>query len=669
MISSNIAITERQETAAGRSTILVAVLLVVAVSIGFMLMPTMAQAASSSTSNYNTWVTDGVVEAIVNYNGITYIGGGFTRVGPVGGPMQTRNNIAAIDATTGAATSWNPHANGGVYSLAISGTTVYVGGGTFTTIGGKTRNNIAAINATTGAATSWNPHANGGVISLAISGTTVYAGGTFTTIGGKTRNNIAAINATTGNATSWNPDANGGVYSLAISGTTVYAGGTFTTMGGQARSYFAEFDSMVIPSTWYLAEGTIAWGFGCYITIQNPNAAAVTAKVTYMPTGAANKTETVNLPARSQTTLTNDHLVSLLGQVDFSTKVESLDATKTIAVDRTMTWTGPGASSPEAHSSIGVTSPARTWYLPEGSTNWNFECWLLIQNPNAATAHCTVTYMTADAGPKVVSHDVPANARASFSMAKDIGAADASIKVVSNVPVIPERAMYRNNRREGHDSIGTTTPASDYYLAEGTSAWGFTTYVLVQNPNSAPDTVTITYMTPSGSKTPVPSYTMPPNSRMTVRVNDVLPNTDFSTQVHGSLPVIAERSMYWGAGTPLGEACHDSIGMASAHTTFYLPDGQTLQGRETWTLVQNPNAVPVSVEVSYLPAGGGTTLTVPATIKPDSRMTFNMADKVPNGRASIMVTSKTPGKKIMVERSMYWNSRGAGTDTIGGYGD
>ena len=31
-----------------------------------------------------------------------------------------------------------------------------------------------------------------------------------------------------------------------------------------------------------------------------------------------------------------------------------------------------------------------------------------------------------------------------------------------------------------------------------------------------------------------------------------------------------------------------------------------------------------------------------------------------------MVTSKTYGKKIMVERSMYWNNRGAGTDTIGG---
>jgi hypothetical protein len=34
-----------------------------------------------------------------------------------------------------------------------------------------------------------------------------------------------------------------------------------------------------------------------------------------------------------------------------------------------------------------------------------------------------------------------------------------------------------------------------------------------------------------------------------------------------------------------------------------------------------------------------------------------------------MVRSLTSDKKIMVERSMYWNGRGAGTNTIGGYSD
>jgi hypothetical protein len=58
------------------------------------------------------------------------------------------------------------------------------------------------------------------------------------------------------------------------------------------------------------------------------------------------------------------------------------------------------------------------------------------------------------------------------------------------------------------------------------------------------------------------------------------------------------------------------------------------------------------------------------TIAANSRQTFNMAQHSGIiGRASVIATSKTPGKKIMVERSMYWNNRGAGTDTIGGVGD
>jgi hypothetical protein len=377
---------------------------------------------------------------------------------------------------------------------------------------------------------------------------------------------------------------------------------------------------------------------------------------------------TITLPAESQTTV---NPADKLGAKDFSTRVVCTEG-KTIAVDRTMSWTGPGAASPEGHSSVGVTSPAKTWYLPEGSSAWGFECWLLIQNPNASAATCTVTYMIEGASPVVTTHTIPANSRQTFSMASDIGNKDASIKVTSNVPVIPERAMYRDNRREGHDSIGTTSPATDYYLAEGATGYnvGYVTYVLVQNPQDSPNNVAITYMTPSG-QVAGPSFTMGANSRKTVKVNDVLPpDTDVSTHVHGSAPLIAERSMYWGAGTPLGEACHDSIGMDAPHTTFYLPDGQTSEGRETWTLVQNPNSSPVTVQISYLTSSGKGDVLKTETIPANSRKTFNMASHSGiNGRASIMVTCKTSGKKIMVERSMYWNNRGAGTDTIGGYGD
>ncbi|MHB8893932.1 MAG: hypothetical protein ACYC99_01980 [Candidatus Geothermincolia bacterium] len=439
---------------------------------------------------------------------------------------------------------------------------------------------------------------------------------------------------------------------------------------GQSAARANAFTVNSVASTWYLAEGTTAWGFSTYISIENPNGSTVKANVTYMPAGRSNQAEVISLPPGSQTTLTNDHLVGVMGgQTDFSTRVECDDPAKPISVDRTMTWTGAGASTPEAHSSVGVTAPATTWYLPEGSSDWGFESWLLIQNPGDTEAGCQVTYMIDGEAPVTAPHPVPAHSRASFNMADDCGAKDASIKVVSNVPVIPERAMYKNSRREGHESIGTTTPAADFYLAEGTTAWGFTTYVLIQNPNPDSAEITVTYMTPSGAR-PQSPFNMGANSRKTIRVNDVagMGSTDFSATVHGSKSIIAERAMYWDNGT--GEACHDSIGMSSPHTTFYLPDGEAGNNVETWTLVQNPNSSPVAVDVTYLTPSGTGNVTRHENIPARSRKTFNLAEHSGiTGRAAIMVTSLTEGKKIMVERSMYWNNKGAGTDTVGGFSD
>ncbi len=97
--------------------------------------------------------------------------------------------------------------------------------------------------------------------------------------------------------------------------------------------------------------------------------------------------------------------------------------------------------------------------------------------------------------------------------------------------------------------------------------------------------------------------------------------------------------------------------------------GQTSDGRETCTLVANPKDTDTTVEIGYLTPDGQGNVVFQETIGPNFRMTYPMADKGTGGRAAVLVTSKTTGNKIMVERAMYWNSRGAGTDTIGGYSD
>jgi hypothetical protein len=109
-----------------------------------------------------------------------YAGGNFTNIGG-----QPRTNLSAIDSA-GAATAWNPGAGGAVVSpsvstIAVSGSTIYVGGW-FATAGGQSRSNVAALDST-GAATAWNPNANGAVYALAVSGSTIVTGGDFTSIG------------------------------------------------------------------------------------------------------------------------------------------------------------------------------------------------------------------------------------------------------------------------------------------------------------------------------------------------------------------------------------------------------------------------------------------------------------------------------------------------------
>jgi Tol biopolymer transport system component len=200
---------------------------------------------TSDGSLDTTWDPDanGSVYALAASESTVYAGGQFTTIGG-----QNRNEIAALDAVTGAATVWDPNADSTVLTLAVGDSAVYAGGA-FTTIGGQSRDYVAALDPVTGNATSWNPDADGSVGTLTLSGSVLYAGGSFATIGGQSRSHIAALDLTTGLATSWNPDAGGLVSALAVSGTTVYAGGSFTTIGGQARNRIAALDAQTGAAT------------------------------------------------------------------------------------------------------------------------------------------------------------------------------------------------------------------------------------------------------------------------------------------------------------------------------------------------------------------------------------------------------------------------------------
>ena len=183
------------------------------------------------------------VSALAVSESTVYAGGHFETIGG-----QARIGVAALDARTGAATTWAPQLTRGyfyafpaVLAMAVSGSTVYMGG-TFSIVGGQRWDNFAAVDAATGAVSPSIVRMDLGVTALAASGTTVYVGGAFRRID-KLRRSIAALDATTGAITPWDAHADGIVDALAVSGRRLYVGGTFRSMGGRSRFSIAALDA------------------------------------------------------------------------------------------------------------------------------------------------------------------------------------------------------------------------------------------------------------------------------------------------------------------------------------------------------------------------------------------------------------------------------------------
>lgn len=195
------------------------------------------------------------VAALDVVGNVLYVGGNFSQIA-----SADRNRVAALDATSGSALSWNPDARGtlgdenrAVKAIAAScGGTVYVGG-TFKRISGVDRPYLAEVEpvgtANAGQPTSWDPQVTSAeaVNALVSYGSTVYVGGNFSTIGQATHQNLAALDAGTGLAvSSWNPSADQTVQAVGLSadGQTLYAGGIFTNVGGADRAGLAALQAV-----------------------------------------------------------------------------------------------------------------------------------------------------------------------------------------------------------------------------------------------------------------------------------------------------------------------------------------------------------------------------------------------------------------------------------------
>ncbi len=195
---------------------------------------------------------DGSVNDLVIRNGLLYVGGEHTRIGG-----QSRPYVASLDISTGAITAWNPALDGRVARIEVAGGNVYLAGSSyrgFESVGGQPRKWLAAVNATTGAVSPWNPDPDFPVYDVHAAGGMLYVAGLFTSIGGVPRPVLASFTLPSGLLSSWAPPVMNGfgdaIGAIAVS-ETVFAVGwfRFAGRGPEGAGAFAAADGSVVA--WY----------------------------------------------------------------------------------------------------------------------------------------------------------------------------------------------------------------------------------------------------------------------------------------------------------------------------------------------------------------------------------------------------------------------------------
>ncbi|HEX2988700.1 MAG TPA: glycosyl hydrolase family 18 protein, partial [Chloroflexota bacterium] len=361
-------------------------------------------------------------------------------------------------------------------------------------------------------------------------------------------------------------------------------------------------------TTLYFAEGSTASPFDSWFLLQNPAQSPASATVTFMRDDGSAESRRYDLPPTSRLSIFANQIVP---NSAFSTMVES---SQTILAERAM------YAGFDGHDVTAVTSPSRLWYFAEGATTQPFHSWLLLQNPNQAATTAKVRFLLENGSVVEQGQFLPPRSRVSLFVNQILPDAAFSTKVESEQPIIAERAMYRFPGNAATAVTGVAAPSRNWYFAGGMPSGRnqpFDSWLLLQNPGSAPVTASITLFTPDGQQTAFQQF-LPPTSRQSLFLNQLTSASSYGIRVEATGEIIAERSIYLNATTASGnqlQGAHATQGAPEMGKVWALPEGSTASPFTERISVLNPHASPRSVRFEFMLENGQTQIQN-ATIQP-----------------------------------------------------
>ena len=307
-------------------------------------------------------------------------------------------------------------------------------------------------------------------------------------------------------------------------------------------------------------------------------------------------------------------------------------------------------------------SPATSsFYFAEGFTGDNFQEYLCIGNPGERDAVVDVSYIFSDGTTRDVAYDVPRESRVTIDVNAAAGTGrEVSIEVRSAEPGLTvERPMYfdyMDRWSGGSDVFGASSPAKEWYFAEGTTLSGFDQYVTVLNPGQAAADLRFHYMK-EGEGEKVVQGRVEARSRSTfVTREQVGDGKNVSLFLESSADIVAERSVYFdykGLNSGSWTGGDSVMGTTSASTQYYFAEGTTRAGFEEWLCLQNPGPGDITVDASYqLGPGQGDPVEKSYKLPARQRLTVSVNREIGPDKDCSVYLSGTDG--FIAERPMYF---------------
>lgn len=306
--------------------------------------------------------------------------------------------------------------------------------------------------------------------------------------------------------------------------------------------------------------------------------------------------------------------------------------------------------------------PYFSYVLAEGVTGSFFRTDVAVANPNIDAA--TVQWrLSTEEGVVAVRDAVLAPMSRTVLVLNDVPELDdrsvaVEVRSLDALPLAVERTTTWDATGYGaHASSAVSSPSTRWFFAEGSQGF-FDTFLLIVNPGADSAEVDVDFLLETGGPISL-RLDVAPGARRTVYVGHVagMDGRSFSIDVHSSVPVVAERAMYFSTWR-MWEGGHASAGVPMALTRWLFAEGVT-GDFDTYLLLGNPEYASANLEVEFLKPGGDV-VRKSFSLAGRSRRTVhvNVLDEALRSTSfSATVTSDVP---IVAERASYWSWPGLG---------